>query len=138
MGSLKREALVAANSMRLHELYFANLGDKGLTDGPFSALARAQYGSLEAWEHDFRLTSLWLAGGSGWVIATYDREDGSLHNVWAWDPMHGFAGGVPLLVMDMYEHAYHMDYGADAKAYLDAFLANLRSDEVDRRLSAVT
>jgi Fe-Mn family superoxide dismutase len=138
MGSLKREALVAANSMRLHELYFANLGGKGLAAGPFAALAQAQFGSLEAWERDFRLTGLSLAGGSGWVIATYDAERDALHNVWAWDHMHGFAGGVPLLVMDMYEHSYHMDYGADAKGYIDAFLANLRSAEVDRRLGAAT
>ena len=138
MGSLKREALIAANSLRLHELYFANLGGPGIADGPFTALAAAQFGSVEAWELDFRLTGLSLAGGSGWVIATYDGERGALHNVWAWDHMHGFAGGVPLLVMDMYEHSYHMDYGANAKSYIDAFFANLRSDEVDRRLGAAT
>jgi Fe-Mn family superoxide dismutase len=138
MGSLKREALIAANSMRLHELYFANLGGTGVADGAFAALALAQYGSLEAWEHDFRLTGLSLAGGSGWVIATWDGERGALQNVWAWDHMHGLAGGVPLLVMDMYEHSYHMDYGANAKGYVDAFFANLRSDEVDRRLGLAT
>lgn len=138
MGSLKREALIAANSMRLHELYFANLGGQGLTDGAFAALARERFGSTDAWEHDFRLTGLSLAGGSGWVVATYDAERGALHNVWAWDHMHAFAGGVPLLVMDMYEHSYHMDYGANTKGYVDAFFANLRSDEIDRRLGAAT
>ena len=138
MGSLKREALIAANSMRLHELYFANLGGKGVGGGRFAALAQAQFGSLEAWERDFRLTGMSLAGGSGWVIATWDAEREALHNVWAWDHMHGFAGGVPLLVMDMYEHAYHLDYGANAKGYLDAFFANLRGEEVDRRLGAAT
>jgi Fe-Mn family superoxide dismutase len=136
MGSLKREALIAANSMRLHELYFANLGGAGVADGPFAALARAQFGSLAAWEHDFRLTGLSLGGGSGWVIATFDRDRGALHNVWAWDHAHGLAGGVPLLVMDMYEHSYHLDYGANAKGYIDAFFANLRSGEIDRRLGA--
>lgn len=136
MGALKREALVAANSMRLHELYFANLGGAGLTEGSFASLAAKQYGSVAAWERDFRLTGLSLAGGSGWVIATYDPAQGGLYNVWAWDHMHGLAGGVPLLVMDMYEHSYHMDYGADAKSYVEAFLASVRSDEVDRRLDA--
>ncbi len=136
MGSLKREALIAANSMRLHELYFANLGGGGVAEGPFAALAGAQFGSVEAWEHDFRLTGLALAGGSGWVIASYDPERGALHNVWAWDHMHGLAGGVPLLVMDMYEHSYQLDYGANAKGYVDAFFANLRFAEVDRRLGA--
>ena len=134
LGSLKREALIATNSLRLHELYFGNLGGSGLGDGPFSALARTQFGSVAAWEHDFRLTGLALAGGSGWVIATWDAERGALHNIWAWDHMHGLAGGVPLLVMDMYEHSYHMDYGTDARAYIDAFFANLRGSEVDRRL----
>lgn len=136
MGALKREALVAANSMRLHELYFDNLGGKGLADGRFAALARAQYGSLDAWRRDFRLTGLSLAGGSGWVIVTYDPDNAALHNVWAWDHMHGLAGGIPILVMDMYEHAYHMDYGADAKAYVEAFLGNLRGEALDRRLAA--
>jgi len=136
MGSLKREALIAANSMHLHQLYFANLGGKGVAEGPFAALARAQFGSVEAWEHDFRLTGLWLAGGSGWVIATWDAERGALQNVGAWDHMHSLAGGAPLLVMDMYEHSYHIDYGANAKGYVDAFFANLRFEEVDRRLGA--
>ena len=138
MGSLKREALIAANSMHLHELYFANLGGKGVAEGPFAGLARAQFGSVEAWERDFRLTGLSLAGGSGWVIATWDAERGALHNVWAWDHTHGLAGGAPLLVMDMYEHSYHLDYGANAKGYVDAFFANLRFEEVDRRLGAAT
>ena len=136
LGSLKREALIAANSIRLHELYFANLGGKGIAEGAFAALARTHFGSLDAWEHDFRVTGLSLAGGSGWVIATYDGEQRALHNVWAWDHMHGLAGGAPLLVMDMYEHSYHMDYGANAKGYVDAFFANLRSDEIDRRIGA--
>lgn len=138
MGSLKREALVAANSMRLHELYFGNLGGKGLEDGSFGTLATEQFGSIEAWEHDFRLTGLSLAGGSGWVIATYEPARGTLQNVWAGDHTHGLAGGVPLLVMDMYEHSYHLDYGANARGYVDAFLANLRSDELDRRLAAAS
>ncbi len=134
MGSLKREALVAANSMRLHELYFGNLGGSGLQDGAFAALAGAQFGSLGAWRRDFRTTALSLAGGSGWVVATFDPERAALHNIWAWDHMHGLAGGVPLVVMDMYEHSYHIDYGANAKDYIDAFFANLRADELDRRL----
>ncbi len=138
MGSLKREALIAANSMRLHELYFANLGGSGVANGSFATLAQEQFGSVDAWEHDFRITGLSLAGGSGWVIATYDAGEGALHNVWAWDHMHGLAGGVPLLVMDMYEHSYQMDYGANAKGYIDAFFANLRSEELDRRLGAET
>jgi Fe-Mn family superoxide dismutase len=135
MGSLKREELVATNSMRLHELYFTNLGGSGRPGGGFAAAAVAQYGSVEAWERDFHLTGLSLGGGSGWVFATYDPQAGVLHNYWAWDHTHSLAGGVPILVMDMYEHSYQMDYGANAKAYIDAFFQNVQWAEVDRRLS---
>jgi Fe-Mn family superoxide dismutase len=136
MGSLKREALIAANSIRLHELYFANLGGSGPPSGTFASQVAADFGSVEAWERDFRLTGLSLGGGSGWVIATLDPETRTLHNTWAWDHMHGLAGGVPVLVMDMYEHSYQMDYGANAKGYIDAFLANIRWDAVNQRLQA--
>lgn len=137
VGSLKREELIAANSMILHELYFANLGGDGRPDGTAASLLKAEYGSLEAWEHDFRQTALSLGGGSGWVVVAYDRSREALHNWWAWDHAHQSAGGDPILVFDLYEHAYHMDYGAATKAYLDAFLANVRWDEVNRRVERV-
>jgi len=134
VGSLKREELIASNSMILHELYFANLGGKGRADGTAASLLKAEYGSLEAWEQDFRQTALSLGGGSGWVVVAYDSRRKTLHNWWAWDHAHQLAGGEPVLVLDLYEHAYHMDYGAATKPYIDAFLANLRWDEVDRRV----
>lgn len=134
VGSLKREELIAANSMLLHELYFANLGGDGRPDGTAAALLKTHYGSLEAWEHEFRQTALSLGGGSGWVIVAYDAPSASLHNWWAWDHAHQVAAGVPVLVFDLYEHAYHMDYGAATKAYIDAFLANVQWDEVNRRV----
>lgn len=136
VGSLKREELIAANSMRLHELYFANLGGNGRADGAAAALLQSEYGSLDAWERDFRQTALSLAGGSGWVVVAYDAPTKSLHNWWAWDHAHQVAGGDPVLVLDMYEHAYHMDYGAAAKPYIDAFLANVLWDEVNRRVES--
>ena len=134
MGSLKREELIATNSMVLHEAYFANLGGTGGADGTFAALAKTAYGSVEAWEQDFRATAQSLAGGSGWVVAAYDPQALALHNWWAFDHTHGVAAGTPVLVLDMYEHGYHMDYGANAKAYIDAFFRNVHWDEVNRRL----
>jgi superoxide dismutase, Fe-Mn family len=134
VGSLKREELIASNSMVLHELYFANLGGNGRADGTAAKLLEAEYGSLEAWEQDFRQTALSLGGGSGWVVVAYDRGRKTLHNWWAWDHAHQLAGGEPMLVLELYEHAYHMDYGAATKPYLDAFLANVLWDEVDRRV----
>lgn len=122
--------------MVLHELYFGNLGGRGRPDGPAASLIQAEYGSLEAWERDLRQTALSLGGGSGWVVVAYDRTRRSLHNWWAWDHAHQVSGGEPVLVLDVYEHAYHMDYGAAVKPYLDAFLANLDWDEVNRRLNA--
>ena len=133
-GSLKREELIAWNSMVLHELYFANLGGTGPGAGPAAELLKAEYGALDAWERDLRQTALSLGGGSGWVIVAYDRPTGTLHNWWAWDHTNQVAGGEPVLVLDVYEHAYALDYGAATKAYLDAFLANLKWDEVNRRV----
>jgi Fe-Mn family superoxide dismutase len=135
-GSLKREELIAANSATLHELYFANLGGNGAPDGTAAALLANAYGSLEAWLDDFRQSALSLGGGSGWVVVAYDRDTRALHNWWAWDHAHQVAGGVPVLVLDMYEHSYHMDFGAAVKPYLDAFLANVNWEEVNRRVEA--
>jgi superoxide dismutase, Fe-Mn family len=133
MGSLKREQLIARNSVVLHELYFANLGGTG---GPPEELAesmRRGFGSVEAWEKDFRLTGMSLSGGSGWVLLCADSETGALFNAWSWDHGHVPAGARPLLVMDMYEHSYHMDYGADAKSYIDAFFRHIAWNEVVNR-----
>jgi Fe-Mn family superoxide dismutase len=66
-----------------------------------------------------------LAGGSGWCVLAYNLHTHELRNQWAWDHMHGAVSGVPLLVLDMYEHSYHMDYGAKAAAYVDAYMANI-------------
>jgi Fe-Mn family superoxide dismutase len=133
LGSLKREELVASNSVVLHELYFANLGGNGHPDGDVARGLGTAFGSLDAWEHDFRVTGLSLAGGSGWVVLAFDPGSQDLHNWWAWDHTNSAAGGVPLLVMDMYEHSYAIDYGANAKSYIDAFLQNVNWDEVNHR-----
>src|SRR5215471_19287206 len=132
-GSLKREELIATNSMILHEFYFGNLGGDGKASGTIVDLIKTQYGTVEMWEQDFRLTGMSLGGGSGWVILNYNPHENAVHNYWAWDHTHSLAGGAPLLVMDMYEHAYQMDYGANAKGYIDAFFQNLNWDAVNRR-----
>jgi len=133
MGALKREELIATNSMILHEFYFGNLGGDGKASGTIVDLITTQYGTLDAWEQDFRLTGMSLGGGSGWVILNYNPRENAVHHYWAWDHTHSLAWGVPLLVMDMYEHAYHMDYGANARGYVDAFFQNINWDEVNHR-----
>ena len=137
MGSLKREELIATNSMILHEFYFGNLGGDGKASGTIVDLLKARYGSADAWEHDFRLTGMALGGGSGWVILNYNPHDDAVHTYWSGDHTQNLTWGTPLLVMDMYEHAYQMDYGANAKNYIDAFFQNINWDEVNRRTEQV-
>ena len=118
--------------MRLHELYFGNLGGNGRAgDAMERVLARA-FGSFSRWEAEFRKTANALAGGSGWAILAFSNRQ--LHNYWAWDHTSGAPGSQPLLVLDMYEHAYHLDYGAAAARYVDAFMQNVNWEEVSRRL----
>ena len=126
LNGLKREELIATNSMLLHELYFASLGGDGRTMAPAMALAlTANFGSVDRWREEFVAMGKALAGGSGWVLLTFQPREGSLVNQWAADHTQALAGGVPILALDMYEHAYALDYGAAAGAYVDAFMDNL-------------
>ncbi len=126
LNGLKREELIANNSMVLHELYFASLGGDGQTLQPPWAMAlAANFGSVERWREEFTAMGRALAGGSGWVLLCFMPRDGSLVNAWCADHTHAPAGAVPLLALDMYEHAYHLDYGAAAGAYIDAFMQNI-------------
>lgn len=133
IGALKREELIATNSMILHEFYFGNLGGDGKPSGQIVPLLTAEYGSLATWEQEFRQTGLSLGGGSGWVIVSYSPHERAVHTYWSGDHTQNLAWGTPLLVMDMFEHAYAMDYGANAKAYIDAFFQNLNWDAVNQR-----
>jgi Fe-Mn family superoxide dismutase len=133
-GDLKREHLMRTNSVVLHELYFDNLGGGGSADGATRKTLDAVFGSFDVWEAEFRKIAASLAGGSGWVVAGYGLHGGTIENYWLPDHLHFPASGVPLLVMDMYEHSYHMDYGAAAAKYIDAFMQNVRWDEVAERL----
>lgn len=133
VNGLKREELIAANSMIIHELYFDSLGDASAPAGaaPRGNLAEAMardFGSIERWKAEFAATGRALGGGSGWVLLTWSPHDKRLVNTWAADHTMTLAGGRPILALDMYEHAYHMDYGARAAAYVDAFLQVIRWD----------
>jgi Fe-Mn family superoxide dismutase len=135
-GDLKREELHRTGSVILHELYFEQLGGNGQAVGAIrDALARS-HGSFEAWEAEFRRTAMALAGGSGWCILAYNHYTKSLHNYWAWDHTNGPITGVPLLVLDMYEHAFAIDYGAAAAKYVDAFMHNIDWAVVNARFGA--
>ena len=126
LNGLKREELIATNSMLLHELYFGSLGGDGRSMLPAMALAlTANFGSTLRWREEFVAMGKALAGGSGWVLLTFQPREGTLVNQWAADHTQALAGGVPILALDMYEHAYAFDYGAAAGPYVDAFMDNL-------------
>ncbi len=135
-ADLKREELVRTGSVVLHELYFANLGGDGKVGGKVQDAIKDWFGSFEQWEAEFKKTAQGLAGGSGWVILAHNFHTGELHNYWAWDHMHNSPFSRPLLALDMYEHAYHMDYGSAAAKYIDAFLQNVKWEEVERRFAS--
>jgi superoxide dismutase, Fe-Mn family len=125
VNGLKREQLIAMNSMILHEAYFSCLGGG---DAPSPALAQAiarDFGSMERWRGEFAALGKAEGGGSGWVILSLSPRDRRLVTSWAADHTNNLAGGRPLIVLDMYEHAYHMDYGAKAASYVDAFMEGI-------------
>lgn len=132
-GDLKREELIRTGSVVLHEKYFANLGGNGRADGQALKLIEQWFGSYENWETEFRKTGQSLAGGSGWAIMAFNLHTKELHNYWASDHAHNSPFSVPLLVLDMYEHSYHIDYGSAAAKYIEAFMQNINWDEVNRR-----
>lgn len=135
-GDVKREELVRTGSVVLHEQYFANLGGNGKADGKALELLKQWFGSYEQWESEFKKTANALSGGSGWTVLAFNIHTKELHNYWASDHAHNAPFSVPLLVLDMYEHSYHLDYGAGAAKYIDAFMQNVNWDEVNRRAEA--
>jgi superoxide dismutase, Fe-Mn family len=133
-NDLKREHLIRTGSVVLHELYFDNLGGNGQAGAGLRSQIAASFGSFDAWESEFRTIGAGLGGGSGWVVLGFNTHTGQVENYWLADHGHSPAATLPLLVMDMYEHAYQMDYGAAAAKYVDAFFRNVEWDAVEKRL----
>ena len=141
INGLKREELIAVGSVILHEIYFDSLGGHGdnLPTGlaePPARLADAlerDFGSVTAWRAEFTTMAKALAGGSGWAILAWSERLGRLVNQWAADHAHGLPGATPILALDMYEHAYHLDFGAKAVAYVDQLMANLNWERIGAR-----
>src|SRR5205823_13385714 len=106
-----------------HEVFFASLGEGGAPDGILHAALTRDFGSVERWNAEFSAMGKAQGGGSGWVLLTWSSRDRKLVNQWAMDHTTTLAGGQPILALDMYEHSYHIDYGARAAAYVDAFMA---------------
>jgi len=132
LNGLKREELIASNSMILHERFFASLGDESAPEGELRDVLTRDFGSLDRWQAEFSAMGKAQGGGSGWVLLTWSPRDGKLINQWAMDHTTTLAGGCPILALDMYEHSYHLDYGARAAAYVDAFIAAINWPNVAR------
>ena len=133
-NDLKREHLMRTGSVVLHEYYFDNLGGGGKPDTAMRTALGDAFGDFDTWETEFRRIGLGLGGGSGWVVLGYNFHTQQIENYWMWDHLHGPATTMPLLVMDMYEHSYQMDYGAATAKYIDAFFQNIRWETVQARL----
>jgi Fe-Mn family superoxide dismutase len=133
LAALRERELTFRNSKTLHEAYFANLGGDGRRSGRIEAALGSAYGSSARWEEHFRATGLGLGGGSGWVLLVLELDTHVLRIVSSTNHTQVLANALPLLVMDMYEHSYQMDFGASVARYIDAFFANVQWDEVNRR-----
>ena len=132
INGLKREELIATNSMILHEAYFDGLGSGGTPSGGLADAIKRDFGSVERWRAEFSAMGKAEGGGSGWVILAYSPRDRRLVNQWAADHTTTLAGGRPVVVLDMYEHAYHMDFGAKAAAYVDVYMEAIRWENAAR------
>jgi Fe-Mn family superoxide dismutase len=135
VAALRERELMFRNSKVLHEGYFANLGGDGRRSGPIEQALTSAYGTAARWEEHFRGTALGLGGGSGWVTLSLELDSGALRTCASSSHSQSLVQGVPLLIMDLYEHSYHLDFGANVARYLEAFLRNVNWDEVNRRFA---
>jgi superoxide dismutase, Fe-Mn family len=131
---LKREQAIRTGSVVLHDLYFGNLGGDGKAPADLRTRIGGAFGTFDQWESEFRKIGQGLGGGSGWVVLGYNEHLKLLENYWLADHATNPAHTRPVLVMDMYEHAYHLDYGAVAGKYIDAFFVNINWDAIAERL----
>lgn len=126
INGLKREQLIAMNSMILHEVFFAGLGDQSEPGKLLQGALARDFGSYERWRSEFVAMGKALGGGSGWVLLTWSPRDRKFVNQWASDHCHTLAGATPILALDMYEHSYHIDFGAKAATYVETFMNAIR------------
>jgi superoxide dismutase, Fe-Mn family len=133
-AELKRRLGWEFDGMRLHEYYFENLGASALDkDGPLARKMAADFGSVENWEKDFRATG--AMRGIGWTILYQDPASGRLVNFWINEHDGGHpAGGAPILIMDVFEHAFMIDYGLKRPDYIASFFNAINWKAVEARL----
>lgn len=129
--ALKRGESYALDGVKLHELYFAELGGKGKPDGDIKKGIENQYGTFDRFMNEFRGSGL---SGRGWAVLAFDPEQDELL-IYITDDQHNghVIQSIPLLPMDVFEHAYYIDYGTSRGEYIDAFLKNLDWSVINQR-----
>lgn len=126
IGELKRQETFAVNGMKLHEVYFGHLGGDGQPKGELVKMIEKDFGSLDVWKEDMVATGI---SARGWAILAFDFKDNCLHNYGSDAHNVGAVwGAIPLIALDVYEHAYFMDYGVNRKDYINSFFKNLDWD----------
>lgn len=134
-AELKRRLGFEFNGMRLHEYYFENLGGKRALNksGKLGKKLAEDFGSYEDWERDFKGTG--TMRGIGWALLYQDNINGKLIDQWINEHETGhLAGGIPILVLDVFEHAFMIDYGLKRVDYIEAFFKNINWDMAESRL----
>ena len=132
--ALKVELSFAIGGIKNHEIYFEHLGGGGGDpDGTVATLIKRDFGSVDAWRSDLKATGM---AGRGWAWTAYDWDEGRLYN-YVGDAQNTFPiwNATPLVALDVYEHAYFMDFQTDRAAYIDAFFGNLDWDVVNEWVS---
>lgn len=131
LRELKVEQTFAADAILLHEAYFDVLGGDGNPAGEIIKAIEKDYGSFEEWVKHFKALGL---ASRGWVVLAYDFNDGKLRNyICDFHNQGGIWGAAPILVLDVYEHAYFIDYGSDRKSYIEAFFQNLNWEAINKK-----
>jgi Fe-Mn family superoxide dismutase len=134
-AELKRRLGWEFDGMRLHEYYFENLGGRGQinSDGRLYKAIEKSFGSYDAWEKEFK--AIGSMRGIGWVVLYQDQMEGRLINFWINEHDVGHPCGLnPLLIMDVFEHAYMIDYGLKKADYIEAFFKNIDWQVVEARV----
>lgn len=135
LRELKLEESFAANAIVLHEAYFDILGGDGKKNGEIIKAIERDFGSFEKWLEEFKALGLC---SRGWVVLGYDFNDGKLKNfLLDAHNLYGMWGASPILVMDMYEHAYFIDFGSDKKSYIEVFLKNLNWKIINNKYNKI-
>ncbi|MEK7146633.1 MAG: Fe-Mn family superoxide dismutase [Patescibacteria group bacterium] len=130
IGELKRQETFTVNGMKLHEVYFGHLSGDGQPKGELVKMIEKDFDSLDGWKEDMVATAI---SARGWAVLAFDLKDNRLHNYGADSHNLGAVwGAIPVIVLDVYEHAYFMDYGVNRKDYLNAFFKNLDWDYANK------